>query len=129
MAKEPAEQLAVAGKKPVYLADMARHKRFKPSSQDGQYNPYDPSSSPSTFKLESLSPEIPKTSRSPALKITPTRAQSFQRPITPPRPAAAYPATVGAPAPKKGWVDDVKRECFPELSPGRSAAGSTLCTP
>ena len=117
MAKEAPEQLAVAGKSQMGL------RKFRPSSQDGQYRPFDPKSS-LTLRLDSLesnaaehlaieqgtlSPKAPKVPR--ALRLPPTRSLGYAARNPPavsidPNPTAKPLLAAATPSPcKKGWQD------------------------
>ena len=116
VAKTPDSTLAVAGKKPLYLAD------FFASSQDGQYNPFDPPTSAETLRLrdtkmlgseESLGepkpgpvalPKTPEVKRSPSQFLD----------ACPVSKRTAAPAVDVAPAP--GSKGGIERGPSPALS-------------
>ena len=116
MAKEAPEQLAVAGKSQMSL------RKFRPSSQDGQYRPFDPKSS-LTLRLDSLESNAaehlaieqgtlsPKAPRVPSVRLPPTKSLDYAARNPPavsidPNPTAKPVVAAATPSPcKKGWQD------------------------
>ena len=125
------DQSAVAGKHVVGL------RRFRPSSQDGQYQPWGPGGE--TLRLASFESDVPPGQRTPSPKhpIAPTKSseelarrhsQVAPSSVKPEPSHSASPAGRPAlmctpPKPDKGWRDDT-----PEKAPQARDGGSPVAS-